>query len=58
MDAKKFFTEEWGAGFIKATLSEKHGLLELSMEDIYSTMEKYAKFRLKIKKETESNIED
>jgi hypothetical protein len=42
MEAKEFFTKEWGTGFIKATLSEKNGLLELSMEDIYSTMERYA----------------
>lgn len=45
MTAKQFFTEEWGTGFIKATLSEKNGLLEISMEDIYSTMESYAKIK-------------
>lgn len=42
MKAKEFFTKEWGAGFTKATLSEKNGLLEISMKDIYSTMERYA----------------
>ena len=46
MKAKEFFTQEWGTGFTKATLSEKNGLLEMSMEDIYSTMERYAELRL------------
>lgn len=46
MKAKEFFTQEWGTGFTKATLSENNGLLEMSMEDIYSTMEKYAELRL------------
>jgi len=46
MKANEFFTQEWGTGFIKATLSEKNGLLEMSMEDIYSTMEKYAELCL------------
>ena len=41
MTAKEFFIKEWGTAFIKATLSEEKGLLELSMEDIYETMEKY-----------------
>ena len=47
MTAKEFFTQEWGAGFTKATLSEKNGLLEMSMEDIYLTMEEYHQYRLK-----------
>tara|TARA_R110002020_G_scaffold175997_4_gene368041 strand:- start:10815 stop:11045 length:231 start_codon:yes stop_codon:yes gene_type:complete len=42
MKAKEFFAQEWGTGFTKAKLSEKNGLLEMSMEDIYSTMELYA----------------
>ena len=46
MKAKEYFTQEWGTGFTRATLSEKNGLLEMSMEDIYSTMEKYAELRL------------
>ena len=46
MKANEFFTQEWGTGFTKATLSEKNGLLEMSMEDIYSTMERYAELRL------------
>ena len=46
MKPNEFFTQEWGTGFTKATLSEKNGLLEMSMEDIYSTMERYAEFRL------------
>ena len=46
MKANEFFTQEWGTGFTKAILSEKNGLLEMSMEDIYSTMEKYAELRL------------
>lgn len=46
MKAKEFFTQEWGTGFTKATLSEKNGLLEMSMEDIYRTMERYAELRL------------
>lgn len=46
MKANEFFTQEWGTGFTKATLFEKNGLLEMSMEDIYSTMERYAELRL------------
>lgn len=45
MTAEDYFKQEWGTGFIKATLSEKNGLLEMSMEDIYSTMEKYAELK-------------
>lgn len=41
MSAEEFFKQEWGTGFIKATLSEKNGILELSMQDIYDTMEKF-----------------
>ena len=44
--AREFFTREWGTGFTKATLSEKNGFFEMSMEDVYSTMESYAEFRL------------
>ena len=47
MTPRGFFAKEWGTGFTKATLSEKNGLLEISMEDIYSTMEKYAEYRLR-----------
>lgn len=43
MNAKEFFIKEWGTAFIGATLSHKDGLLELSMEDIYDTMEKFKK---------------
>ena len=46
MKANEFFTQEWGTGFTKATLSEKNGLFEMSMEDIYATMERYAELRL------------
>lgn len=53
--AEEFFTQEWGTGFIRATLSEKNGLLEMSMEDIYSTMQKHADYVLKAKLE---NITD
>lgn len=41
MKAKEFFKEQWGTAFVGAKLSHKDGLLELSMEDIYDTMEKY-----------------
>jgi len=47
MSAEKFFKEQWGTGFIKATLSEQKGLLELSMSDIYETMEAYKKTKPK-----------
>lgn len=50
--AEEFFTQEWGTGFIRATLSEKNGLLEMSMEDIYSTMQKHADYVLKAKLES------
>lgn len=59
MKAEKFFKQEWGTGFTKATLSEKNGILYLSMEDIYSTMERYAELRLsdfKRKRKDLSNI--
>jgi len=46
MKAKAFFTQEWGTGFTKATLSEKNGVLEMSIDDIYYTMEKFAELRL------------
>lgn len=41
MNAKEFWKDEWGTAFTGATLSHDKGLLELSMEDIYDTMEKY-----------------
>lgn len=41
MKAKEFFKEQWGTAFVGAKLSHKDGILELSMEDIYNTMEKY-----------------
>lgn len=45
MAAEDYFKKEWGTGFIKATLSEKDGLLELSMNDLYETMEGYAEYK-------------
>ena len=50
--AEEFFTQEWGTGFIRATLSEKNGLLDMSMEDIYSTMQKHTDYVLKAKLES------
>ena len=41
MTAKKYFKEQWGTAFTGATLTYKNGMLELSMEDIYRTMEGY-----------------
>lgn len=46
MKAKEFFKKEWGTGFTKATLYEKNGIVHLSMEDIYETMERYSEFKL------------
>jgi hypothetical protein len=43
MSAQKHFIDKWGTGFVNATLHEKNGILQLSMEDIYETMEAYAK---------------
>ena len=40
--AREYFKEEWGTGFTKATLSEKGAVVEMSMEDIYNTMESFA----------------
>jgi len=40
--AKEYFKEEWGNGFIKATLSEEGAIFEMSMDDIYNTMESFA----------------
>ena len=40
--AEEYFKKEWGTGFIKSMLSEKNGLLEMSMEDIYNTMQSFA----------------
>lgn len=42
MNAEEFFTKEWGTGFHDATLSSDKGLLQMSMEDVYKTMEQYA----------------
>lgn len=41
MTAKEHFIQEWGTGFKDATLSSEKGLLKMSMEDIYNTMESY-----------------
>ncbi len=50
-EAEDFFTQEWGTAFTKATLSEKNGLLELSMSDVYETMEAYKNQSKKNEKE-------
>lgn len=45
-EAEEYFKEEWGTGFIRATLHGKDELLQLSMNDIYETMDKFAKHKL------------
>lgn len=45
--AKEFLTKEWGEEFYSAHLHSNKTSLQLSMEDIYNTMEKYAKHRVK-----------
>lgn len=42
MTAEEFFTKEWGPGSIKVTLHQKNSVVEMSLYDIYDTMEKYA----------------
>lgn len=39
---EQYWNDEWGTGFTKATLSEKNGILEMSMDDIYGTMQCFA----------------
>lgn len=46
-EAKEYFKKEWGTGFIGATISTKKGLLGLSMDDIYQTMQSYADQKVK-----------
>ena len=41
-EPEKHFKEVWGTAFTGAKLSHKNGLLELSMEDIYETMQSFA----------------
>lgn len=43
LKAKKFFREKWGEGFKYVTLSNGTKRLEMSMKDVYRTMEEYAK---------------
>lgn len=52
MTPKEYFTKEWGTGFIKATLQEKKGLINISMKDIYDTMESYHQHKLSEIKES------
>lgn len=40
--AEKFFKEEWGDDVADdVTVKLKHGLMEMTMQEIYETMEKY-----------------
>ena len=39
--AKEHFKKIWGTAFIGATLRTDKGILELSMEDIYKTMQSF-----------------
>ena len=41
-EPEKHFKKVWGTAFTGATLSHKNGLLELSMEHIYETMQSFA----------------
>lgn len=47
---EQYWNDEWGTGFTKATLSEKNGILEMSMDDIYDTMQSFAERYHKIKR--------
>ena len=44
--AKEYFKEEWGTGFFNANLREERGLVQLSVEDVFNTMESYAQYRV------------
>lgn len=46
-EAKEYFKKEWGTSFIGATLKHDKGLLELTMEDLYKTMQSYAEEQVK-----------
>lgn len=41
MNAEEFFKHNYGTAFLKATLQEENGLLELSISDIYDLMDDY-----------------
>lgn len=55
MTPKEFFRLEWGTGFHKAVLHEEDGLLELSMEDIYNTMENYVNHKTNANKTSKNS---
>ena len=42
-EAEKYFIKEWGTGFIDTTLQSDNGMFRISMQDIYETMQSYAK---------------
>ena len=42
-EAQKYFIKEWGTGFIDAILQSEKGMVRMSMQDIYETMQSYTK---------------